>query len=416
MLIQRTLTAKKLSVALLLFLLAGCTSRPNVTVQDENLAQWLVKAKQYEQTLPNDHPDRTENILAISASMRDAINTHFASLPRSLIAERMANWLMAEDGHHMIYDINANHHPSQAFEERRGNCLSFTILLTTMAAELDVELKYNEVQLPDVWNQDENENNGLVLYRHINAIRETRNQKFVFDLAMDEYDLDYPQRIIPTRNAVALLHNNRAIESFQKKDKEQTMHYIRLAVSQNPENPDIFVNLGAILKFFGRRELATETLLHALELDNNSSIAATKLERWYRADGNKVKSRKYQRLARSSHARNPYFQFSQAQRYFESGEYKTARRYIRRAKRLYKEDSRFFLLSSHIERKFDNYTKALKELQIAYGLAKSSEQREKYLAQAKELAHVMKKIIADRTPVTTSNTNTVLRDYSLPRL
>lgn len=373
-------------------LVAGCASVPDVADESSDLALWLEEAHRYKHDLSTDHPDHIDNILAISAPMREAINTHFVDLHKSDIAPKMAAWLVDKlDGHRMHYNVEANLTPTEAFEKREGNCLTFTILLTTMAAELDVELKYNEVDLPDVWNQSEEEKDAaVVLYRHINAIRDTSTGQYVFDLAIQDYDANYPQRVISRDNAIALLHNNKAIEKFKKNDLEAAMHYLKLAVSYYPKNPDIFINLGAVLKYIGEKELAEQSVLHALRLDRNSHLAASKLERWYRANGDLTKAKKYGRLARSSRNRNPYYQYARAEKSFNAKEYKVAQRYIRRAKNLYDQDSRFFWLSSRVERKLGKHINALRELVSAHELAKTEEQRNIYEAEAVELANAIK--------------------------
>ena len=397
MLKRKFLIAKISSLALCMCLIAGCASTPKSIVKTNELMQWLEDAKQYEQSLPSDHPDHAHNILTISAPMREALNTHFVGVRRSTVAQKMANWLMADDGHNMQYNIDADLSPAQAFEQRQGNCLSFTILIATMAAELGVELLYNEVKLPDVWNQDEGEDRALVLYRHINAIKETSQGDIVFDLAMDTYDASFPQRVIPAEYAVALLHSNKAVASFRKNDMETAKHYLKLALAQNPENSDVFVNLAAVLKVDQQPKLAELALLHALTLDNYNYMAANKLERWYRVDGETSKAKKYQRLARISRNRNPYFQFSLAEKALEDGKYKTARRYIYRAKKLYDEDSRFFWLSSRVSVEQENYTRALNELQDAFKLAKTQERRDQYLAEAKEIVELVQKLTAQES-------------------
>jgi len=389
---RKFLNLKRIIISLLLVSIAGCASTPKVVDIDSELAQWLKGAELYKQKLTADHPDHIDNVLAISAPMREAINVHFADLPSSLIALRMADWLVDnKDGHGMHYNVNSNLTPAEAFEKREGNCLTFTILLTTMAAELGIELLYNEVDLPDVWDQDEEETDArVVLYRHINAITNSTKGQYVFDLAIEDYDASYPQRVIPSEHAIALLHNNKAIEALKKNDLENAMHYLKLAVSNYPDNPDIFINLGAVFKYVGETNLAEESMLYALKLDKNNHLAANKLERWYRLDGQQTKALKYKRLARASRNRNPYYQYARAEDSFKSNDFKAARRYIRRAKYLYDQDSRFFWLSSRVERMLGKHVKALRELVSAYELAKTEEQLNIYKTEAVELAVAMK--------------------------
>ena len=65
MLKRKFLIAKISSLALCMCLIAGCASTPKSIVKTNELMQWLEDAKQYEQSLPSDHPDHAHNILTI---------------------------------------------------------------------------------------------------------------------------------------------------------------------------------------------------------------------------------------------------------------------------------------------------------------------------------------------------------------
>jgi len=86
---RKFLNLKRIIISLLLVSLVGCVSAPKLVDNDSELAQWLKGAELYKQKLTADHPDHIDNVLAISAPMREAINVHFADLPSSLIALRM---------------------------------------------------------------------------------------------------------------------------------------------------------------------------------------------------------------------------------------------------------------------------------------------------------------------------------------
>ncbi|MFT4636412.1 MAG: hypothetical protein ACI854_002125 [Arenicella sp.] len=112
----------------------------------------------------------------------------------------MAQWLIDPNGHKLSYDINANLTPAQAFAQRRGNYLSFTLLLVELTAGLAIELKVNKVDLPDMWGQ--NLQHDLIFYRHVNAMFKTVCSTQIFDLAMKEYKQGLPQRLISNRSTV----------------------------------------------------------------------------------------------------------------------------------------------------------------------------------------------------------------------
>ena len=73
----------------------------------------------------------------------------FGSLIRSMVRRyTLAKWMVDPDGLAMQYDIDANFSPVQAYAQKRANCLSFTLLLRALVAELGIEIQINEVDIP----------------------------------------------------------------------------------------------------------------------------------------------------------------------------------------------------------------------------------------------------------------------------
>ena len=368
--------------------ISGCaTTRPaispNELIGDSNKS-WLESVLGYEASLPQDHPHLIENMFSVSDGIRDIVRSKFGKGTKHTRARNLANWLINEDGHDMAYDLEANFIPDQAFYERRGNCLSFTILLVTLANDLGIELKFNDVDLPNTWDLDEEA--GYVFYRHINAILKTPNYTQVFDLAMQDYDEGFPQRTISERSAGALLHSNLGVDAFKEHDLDRALHHLTLATSIDPKNSDLWINLGAVYKRDQKMQAAENAFKMAHSLDDKNSLAASNLERLYRGQSRIRLADRFQRLAARARLDNPYVQYKRANKQFENQKYKLARKSIKRAIKLHDLDPRFYELSSRINQRLKRYKPALLDLEKAFKLAKNTEDRGRYYDKVKLVA------------------------------
>ena len=364
-------------------LLTGCATSPEPQLAEA----WMEDVLNYEASLGSDHPDSMENLFKVSPEIRSEVINKFGRMPDYLAARRMANWLVSKKGKAMTYDIEANLQPLEAYSQNRGNCLSFTLLLIQLASELGIELHANEVDLPDFWS--ENEERDLILYRHVNAIYQSDRHKQVFDLAIDEYSEGYPQRLVSRRQAAALLFSNIGIQKLQSGDSEQALHYLKLAVSMNPKSSDIWVNLAAALKRSAHPIRAEQAYLYAIALDDRGSVAASNLERLYRAQGRESQADKFKKLALRARRKNPYIHFRKAQTAFKNQNYLSAKKSIRRAINLHNEDPQFYAFRSLLRQVDENYLGAVRDLEKAHNMSTSLEDRGRYASKVdRVVAHV----------------------------
>ena len=364
----------------LLVLLAGLAScaHQSAGVTDNAWTQGVIN---YRQTLPINHPDQLETVLQISDAMRNEVTMRFSTMPKHTAARRLAEWLLDEEGQNMRYDIEANLAPRDAFAQRRGNCLSFTLLLVALAESIDIGIKINAVDIPDTWGLDEDV--GMVFYRHVNGVLKTPQRKQIFDLAMQRYDAGYPQRVISRDQAMALFLNNLAIDKLSNQQLSQAVHPLKLAVSHSPKNPDLWANLGVVMKRLGKMKQAEQAFLFAYGLNRYHVPAISNLERFYREQNLSSRTALFAKRAERARKSNPYYHFQVAQSDYAEQHYSKAGRRIKAAIKLHNQDPRFFELKSRIEQQQHNYRSAIESLTKAYKVSFGTQQRDRYLSKAK---------------------------------
>jgi len=376
-----------IGAASVLLLLSACTSNHShqTLINNPSHHDWVNNVIDYQQT--GSLESRTA--FTISDEMRQTVRNKFAHLRKGKAVEELAQWLMSEDGHDMRYDLDSNLLPIDAFEQKRGNCLSFTILLVNLAKEIGVDLAYNDVHLPNIWGL-ETQQESFILFRHVNAIRKTNKVFQIFDLALEEYDFGFPQQIISERQAKALLNSNLAVQHLKLGDQKRALDLIKLAIALDSNNADFWINLGVIFKKDNKLLDAERAFLHALNLDDSDSLAASNLEQLYQQKEQHEKAKYFHELAFKARQKNPYTHFIKAKEHVGNKHFRDAKKSITKAKRLHKQDPRFFALSSVIEQHLNNSASALKDMLKAHQLSVSNDNKQTYSKKAILLANRIK--------------------------
>lgn len=377
-------TCKLASTCIVALVLAACASTPKITAHSEIPKNWVDTVIEYESRLSAKDQQQLTSLFEIDDSVVQDVKTRFGHLGPTKKAQELSRWLIGFDGRAMIYDLDANYTPNEAFHKAEANCLSFTLLLVALASELDVELSYNLVDIPNVWASDDGA--SMVLVRHINAVDLTAEEPRVYDLAMFDYELGYPQKRISKQSALALFFNNVGVDSLQSGELNSAIHNFKLSISRDPSNSDSWNNLGAAFKRLGDIEQAQNAFLYALSINSINGVAASNLERMYRNAGEHDIAERYATVAKRARLKNPYFQFQTAREHFDSGDYHLANKHINRAISLYNADGRFYELRSYIRQAQRYYSGAFIDLKIASKLSVKPDQQKRFQNKVDRMA------------------------------
>lgn len=370
---------RSLLVAAVMGLTACATSKTTSPSPVSDNIDWKHNVLAYKESLPPKHPDRIEHLLALPAHISEDIVHRFGHLPDNKAIEALASWLIDTSGKGLRYDISADLSPEDSFNQRTGNCLSFTILLVTLADVLNIDVKYNEVDVPEAWGSDGV--NESVLYEHVNAVQISPLRKRIFDLAIGDYRYGYPQRLIEENVAVAKLFSNRSVSNLNRGDMESAFHNGKLAAAYAPSNSSIWGNLGVVYKRMGDDKKAEKAFLHSMQLDGFNIVSASNLERLYRSQNRHSRANKYSKLAQRARRNNPYYHFRKAESLFANNQVDSANKTLSVALRLHANDPRFFELQSKIDLRQKNVLAALQSLGQAYKVAQRLKEKNRYAAK-----------------------------------
>jgi len=265
------------------------------------------------------------------------------------------------------YNDAATHTVSETFHERRGNCLSFTMLFVELARSVGLRVRFQLVDVPPRWNHD---SDLVVIANHVNAVIESR---FEHDLVVDFNTMDfrgnYPTRVIGDDYAAALYYTNLGAEALVKRDFGSGLAFLREALRFNSEIPGPWVNLGVLYGRLGRFDYAEAAYLRALEVDPGDRSAVSNLVGVYTALGDKARADEYREQARRYREANPYYHYSQAQTALAEMRLGDALNELRRAIRLKDDDQEFYSLQGEAFAALGRDADAAKSLERARAVA-----------------------------------------------
>lgn len=284
----------------------------------------------------------------------------------------------------LMYDGTASFTASETFKNRRANCLSFTTMMISMLRYAGLQAEFNDVDIPPIW--DLQNNNMLVMYRHVNAIVTFPDGgREVVDFNMEDFNSHYPQHPIREEVAVAQYYNNRGVEFLLQNKIPDSFRYLRKALALAPEVPFIWINLGALYRNQGKLDAAEIAYRKALEIDPDNLVAISNAGRVYKDLGLTELSEKFARRAKYFRQKNPYYLYQLAKDAFLAGDYDAALHNIHAAIRRNDEDHRFYFLQGVIYKALDEQELATTSFDKAIKLSSSRKQADKYRRKLEKL-------------------------------
>ncbi|MEJ2275107.1 MAG: tetratricopeptide repeat protein [Woeseiaceae bacterium] len=221
----------------------------------------------------------TDNILALNDEMREYVDAKVGGDPQARSRLRKLIQGMIDDGLLTLdYDPNLTYTAIETFQNRQGNCLSFSILFAALAREADLDLTFQMVDIPPSFRAD---GDVILLNNHINVRvkRIRRDINFAGDYVVDfntaEYSGNYDTTEVEDSYAIALYFSNVAVEAMQQGQLENAFRYLKKGIETDPGVAGLWVNLGVLYSRNENYSMAIDAYRQALSIQpsNKSALA-----------------------------------------------------------------------------------------------------------------------------------------------
>lgn len=305
--------------------------------------------------------------LELSDEMREFVDTHlWRRGTDDNHAWRLAWAMLDANVFPFEYDPHITLTASEAFEARRGNCLTFSNMFIAMAREAGMKAWYREVEIEPEWNSLDD---TLLVSLHVNAAASDRNREYVVDVSRRIPRHGERHRRITDEEAKAQFYNNLGAQALVVNDLPKAYAYFRKAEETRPGLPYVWSNLGVVYRRNGQTADAVLAYETALSLDVRHSVALNNLYTIYDEDGDIERAEEIQAQVEKNRRRNPYYLHYLAENAFAERELGEAIDYTNRAIRLEDSEYRFHYTLAQLRFQEGEKSRARRALERALALA-----------------------------------------------
>jgi Flp pilus assembly protein TadD len=335
-------------------------------------------------SLPEDH------IFEITPDMRAFLNTHVPKTGSNQFnLNRLIEAVMDKSLLCWEFDGQKTYSAAKSFYHKQGNCLSYAIMMIVLGRELGLELYFNEVDIPPIW--DMQTEHTFVLVRHVNVLAKVGLKRMILDLELEEYDMSHRQRRITDIDAKAHYYNNRGMDYLNANNMENAFLYLRKALTLQPKKAFLWGNLGVLYLRYGHYQEAKTAFLHSLDLDPSDVTAISNLQRLYVKLGNNELANYFRQKAERSRMKNPYYRYYLANQLLDNNQPDLALKHIRWSIRKNNREHRFHFLAAKVFTCLGKHDDAEKSLERAANLTKDKENRLLYQSEIARLREISKR-------------------------
>ncbi|MFD2166742.1 tetratricopeptide repeat protein [Thalassotalea euphylliae] len=279
-----------------------------------------------------------EDIYRLSDEMKKVVHSSFIpERSNHNRAMKLVKHIFSSEQSTVAYQSNANLTASEAYRDKTANCMSLTIMAYALAKEAGLNVRFQDVQVPEYWVRNGQYN---MLTGHVNlVITGVKNPlvSVVWGNNNIEIDFDpfikkkqFPKRKISRDTVTAMFYNNKGAQALVRKDYDEAFRYFTAAIDVDENYPASWGNLGILYRFTNHNTLAEKTYRHAIGLSpsslNTMTNLAILLEKQQRYD----ESRRLDSLILKQRIKNPYYHALLADEAFYAGNKESAVRHYKR--------------------------------------------------------------------------------------
>jgi tetratricopeptide (TPR) repeat protein len=373
---------------LLAFALAGCATQLATPQASDDRRAWIL-AGAGELDAAAATPLPAAALFDVSEEMHQfALQATATAKSEGDKIDLLVRALHADSGLALRYDATATLTPQDAFVQRRANCMTHTLLFIALARDLDIDARFNQVDIPPIWDL---RGDNLVLYRHINARIGVGERRFtIVDLTPEEYDPAYRQWLLSDRQAEAQFYSNRSVDLLAQQQPAEALRYQLHALQLDPDQAFLWSNLSHLYLAMGNARAAETAIDIALKMDPDSLSAYGTASRVYLALGDQARASAFRQQAEKLQRRNPYYHYQLAERAYARKQLQRALDETRTAITLYPEDHRFLLLLGAVLNQLDQPELARKSIEAAIAMTADEKTQTLYRGKLDRIAAAAK--------------------------
>jgi tetratricopeptide (TPR) repeat protein len=255
----------------------------------------------------------SEDIFGLNEALKqELLKPEIQNLSTQARIKYFLDLVYTKDSAPFLYNMNETTTASKTWANKRGNCISLTVLAYAIGRTLNLPIVMQDVDIPV---QFDRRGNLEYLNAHVNAVVLDKD----FWLGLERENRGYlvidfePQtmilrkgRVLSENQIVSRFYNNLGAEYFAKKDQKKAYAYYQAAIIVSPENAAAFNNLAQLYLHTGD-EVRAETLLRQALYLNNDVLAMRSLQNLLLSQQRYEEAEQFQKAIQASNDKDPHY-------------------------------------------------------------------------------------------------------------
>lgn len=272
---------------------------------------------------------RPEAIMHVSEAMKAFVHEHISMETTRLDRlNRLLDLLVSEDKFGFRYEYDKTLTAEEAFEQRCGNCLTFSILTAALARELDLDVYFNSVETTPAW---ETLGDLVTEEYHMNLLARVGADYYVVELLPYFRNLTIRAETQADSVAFGRYYNNLGVWAISENKPQLAEAYFKQAIRVDLTCHPAWRNLGALKRMQGAWKEAKICLERAAAIRPKSDIIYQMLAQTCTDLGEMTKAAHYEKLMEDYRKSNPMYHFAVGQKSMIAGDLKEAKRHLKKA-------------------------------------------------------------------------------------
>lgn len=306
---------------------------------------------------PAELPQPAADVFALTPAMEAFLTELVAE--RDLKRERLLKLeraVHASDALGIEYDPAATLTVAETFSNRRGNCLSLSLMFAAMVRQLGIDARFQEVSVDPYWDQRD----GVVFSaRHINVIGRLPRGHYVLDFyRASRGEKPRPMRPLSDDEAIAQYYNNLGAQALAQDELARAFLHFRAAIELAPEVSYFWSNVAVLYQRSGQLEDAERMYRYAIYTDDDNVSAYANLARLLKQSGRDAEAETYLAEIDRAQRLNPFYHFAEAENLMTAGEFDRALKSIDKAIKLKPDELVFYKIAHSMANATDDRYKA----------------------------------------------------------
>ncbi len=295
-----------------------------------------------------------EEALAFSPAMQRFAETEMASEIRNKgLRDGLIDALYTKGRLQLDYDAEATRTAAEAFDARRGNCMSLVLMTAAFARHFNMPVRFNSVYLEESWTRS---NNIFFVAGHVNIslarpLASGRTTVFgdpelmTIDFLPPDQVRGHRGRVIDESTILAMFLNNRAAEALTVGQVDDAYWWARAAIKTDSRWLSAYNTLAVLYRRKGLMNEAEATLRLVLEREPLNTQAMSNLILVLSDTGRGKEAEVYANQLAQIQPVPPYKFFDEGLVAMRAGEFATARQLFRKevARAAYVPEFHFWL-------------------------------------------------------------------------